>query len=228
MTFYKQTDSRWANQTYDGKHTLGKYGCFITSLSMLCDIEPPQTAQKLRQARCFDGQGNLSSTCAKNALGLEYDGISYNEQEGLCIAETDDYSKSGYPQHFFVWLGNGFINDPILGENIVNPYHIVSFRLFKKGDQMTAQQVYYLIEPYWRALHSMAQANQASLMKECQDIAQRMNKGEDWAGASYRDKWWNEFLKDHLKKLCVNTCKHLEVENNGLRKVIMAIKQIIG
>ena len=81
MTPYEQDDSKWANVKYYGNYTIGKYGCFLVSLSMMIDKEPPETAQILRDNGCFTSGGYLSSECASVALGIEYGGKTTDENE---------------------------------------------------------------------------------------------------------------------------------------------------
>lgn len=130
MTYFLQTDGRWANQTYDGKHIFKKYGCFVVSLSMLTDTDPRDTASVLQSHGCFNSEGKLNSECATNALGIEYNGKSSTFPEGYnqVIAETNYYKNSGIPQHFFIIDKDGKQYDP-LGKDI--KYPIVSYRLFK-------------------------------------------------------------------------------------------------
>jgi len=46
--------------------------------------------------------------------------------------ETDSNKVYGVPQHVVVWLGNGFICDPLTGSMVHNKYHPVSFRTWDK------------------------------------------------------------------------------------------------
>ncbi len=137
MTFYSQKDSRWSSYKYYGNNSIGASGCFVVSLAMLDGRTPPEVADIIKNAGGFASGGLLISDVAASALGLEYNGKS-DKPDGVCIAETDHYKNQGYPQHFFVYLGNGLINDPLLdhGET-VNNYRIKSYRLFRpKGEQM--------------------------------------------------------------------------------------------
>ena len=87
-----------------------------------------------------------------------------------------------------------------------NYKNVIGWLCPKKGEQVNAQQVYYLLEPFWRKpLHGNAEANHDAFMRDCQDIANRINGGENWVSATYRDKWLNEFIRDgHLKRMCVD------------------------
>lgn len=135
MTYYSQLDSRWKYQKYYGELTFGKFGCFVTSLAMLDGRTPPEVASVLRANGAFTSGGLLITEKAKSALGLDYGGKITIPPDRVCIAETDAYKSKGVPQHFFVWLGNGRIHDPLGGENIPNKYNIVSFRLFEPKQQ---------------------------------------------------------------------------------------------
>jgi len=131
MQYYSQHDSHYRNITIGNTpYKIGSYGCLIVSLAML-DSRPPNVVNALLTAHeCFTAEGYLISECAAKALSMDYRGKTGYWQTGVCIAETDFFKSKGYPQHFFVWLGNGEIIDPIDGEQKVNPYPIVSFRLF--------------------------------------------------------------------------------------------------
>lgn len=132
MTYYSQKDPRWANEIYAAGLTFKAYGCFVTSLAMICDIEPPKVAEILRNNGCFDSQGYLNSDKAAVALGLEYNGVSKTRPDYDCICETAYFAPKN-PQHFFVLTKDG-VQDPLgLGIN----YPIKSYRLFKRiGEDM--------------------------------------------------------------------------------------------
>lgn len=207
MTIYKQTD--YNDKLGTCSDTIAQSGCFITCLAMLAEIPPPEVNRLLIDNRGYKSGCLVDSLRASEILKLPYYGISNNKPNYTCIAETNYYAPK-VPQHFFIVTKEGKKIDP-LGKNI--DYPIVSYRLFRERETMKAQDVYYLVEPYWRSLHSMQVPNEASLMKECEDIANRMQNGEAWAGAKYRDKWWGEFMKDHLDKLCpAPTIKEVIVE----------------
>jgi len=137
MKYYLQTDPRWKNKTYYNGYTFGKLGCFVTSLAMLVEKEPPVVATILRQNGCFDKYGLLNSECAAKALGLFYGGKTTKRPNYTCIAETLYYDKASTQekeQHFFTITPGIKIYDP-LGTNI--KYPIKSYRLFKaKGESM--------------------------------------------------------------------------------------------
>jgi len=136
MTSYAQNNPKWYNYKYYSNYTLGKYGCFITSLAMLKDTEPDVVAEKLKNAGCFTGGGLLVSECAVATLDLEYTGKEQMWNGETCIAETNYYANKGYPQHFFVLLKSGEIIDPLIGEVTSNHYpidNIVSYRMFKNN-----------------------------------------------------------------------------------------------
>jgi len=141
MTEFSQKDPAWKYTRFSPANlSIGSYGCFLTSLACLLDKDPPTVAQVLDNFGCFDSQGYLNSDCAARILNLEYNGKTTDYQTSVCIAETGDYASVNYPQHFFVWLGNGHIIDPLLGYETVNNYNIKSFRLFRlKGVSMPEQ-----------------------------------------------------------------------------------------
>jgi hypothetical protein len=57
---YSQNDPRWAGQVYAGATTFETAGCYVVCVAMLATFagyldEPPDTAAKMRKARCFNG-----------------------------------------------------------------------------------------------------------------------------------------------------------------------------
>lgn len=132
MQKLSQNDPQWKNiQLGTSDKTIGGYGCFITSLSMLAGKMPPQTNNLLKMNGGYTNGSLVNSERASEILGIEYNGKTTNAQSNTCIAETDSF-RPRILQHFFVWLGNNEIIDPIDGKRKTNPYHIVSYRLFKE------------------------------------------------------------------------------------------------
>ena len=103
---------------------------------MLSDRDPSITNAILTASDCINSQGMMISECAAKSLGLGYAGKTTSPPNFPCIAETDFYKNKGYPQHFFVYLPNGEIHDPLLSYGpTVNNYPIVSYRLFEKYNE---------------------------------------------------------------------------------------------
>jgi len=121
--------------------TIGRSGCFITSLAMFCGKTPNVVNSLLTKGGGYSSGGLLNSDKAAAILGLPYHGRTGIKQSTLCIAETDHFAPK-VPQHFFVWLGDGNIIDSLDGKKKKNPYHIVSYRLFQplnnQGDLLMA------------------------------------------------------------------------------------------
>jgi len=133
---YCQKADKWARMTLGKTRcTMAKYGCFVTAMAMIDERTPDVVLKILNDTgKCFNYEGELYSEIAGHELGLEFDG--YNKLEyvpdRVCVAETNHYRLVHYPQHFFVWLGDGKIIDSLDGELKPNPYHIVSYRMFRK------------------------------------------------------------------------------------------------
>jgi hypothetical protein len=115
-------------------------GCFITSLSMLADLTPPEVNAMMTQGSGYQNGNMVISEKAAALLGLTYRGrvpagspASY--PTSVCIAETNKYAPN-VPQHFFTWLGKKndagkwMIWDSLDGKEKENTYPLVSFRLF--------------------------------------------------------------------------------------------------
>lgn len=60
IVFYSQREPAWRDVVYAGNLTFGQAGCYVTCVAMIAslagyDHTPPQVAQNLRAAGCFDG-----------------------------------------------------------------------------------------------------------------------------------------------------------------------------
>ena len=109
-------------------------GCYVCSISMLLRKIPSIVLEILNKNDCFTSEGALLNDKAANVLGMIYSKV-YENPNKVCIAETDSNAQYGVPQHFFVWLNNGYIVDPLDGLIKLNKYHVVSYRLWdsRKG-----------------------------------------------------------------------------------------------
>jgi len=134
ITAFSQKDKRWSGLKIAGNLTIGKYGCFITCLSMLDGRTPDVVLKILKADGALTSQGLLISKKAADSLGFIYKGVTSWRPRIPCIAETHDFKKFGFAQHFFVWLGNGLIIDSLDGKTKTLPYKVASYRLFFKGD----------------------------------------------------------------------------------------------
>jgi hypothetical protein len=100
---------------------------------MLANLTPPEVNDLLAKGGGFANGNMMISQKASEILGLDFHGrihatLPYPQK--VCIAETNKYAPY-VPQHFFVWLGHDdLIWDPLDGKEKVNPYPLVSFRLF--------------------------------------------------------------------------------------------------
>lgn len=108
--------------------TMHDYGCYITSLAMLLEIEPPALLRQLEEANCFYGD-LLINDAAAETLGLSY---TYTKEKPfiICIAETNIV---GAGQHFFVYNpADDMMADPLdrTKKWRKNKYNIVSYRVF--------------------------------------------------------------------------------------------------
>jgi hypothetical protein len=145
MKFYSQKN--YSDKLGTCGETIKSAGCFLVSLSMLVDIDPTDANRLLSANGGYSGgcKDMINSVNAAEILELDFMGISFKDPKRSCIAETDHFKEKGTPQHFFVWLGNGLINDPLLPYgNTVNNYNIVSYRLFSRKDEtmkLSDQQV---------------------------------------------------------------------------------------
>lgn len=132
MKDYKQCDPVRSNLKYDGVNTFCKNGCFVCSLADMTDRDPVDVAATLRSNGLFTNGYINDSAKAASLLGLEYHGKTTVKPDYDCIGETNYFGG----QHFFVVQKNGNLIDS-LGKGIYYP--IVSYRLFKRGDEMIPQ-----------------------------------------------------------------------------------------
>lgn len=137
---FSQNDWRWRRTKLGNSWlTIGSHGCLITCLAMIAMKSPPEVNKILVQNNCFNQAGELYIPQACRALGLSYGGKTNNKQFWLAVAETNYYRGYGYPQHFFIWFGDGMIIDTIDGKyrKINDPkypkYPIIQYILIDNG-----------------------------------------------------------------------------------------------
>lgn len=114
---------------------------------MLAGIAPDIVNAALKAGNGFADGALVKWDVAARLLGLPYDSQRTSPVLSPCIAETDHYKNKGVPQHFFVWLGNGRIIDPLDGkEKPDSTYRIVGYRnIGTKGEDVTNEQAKLLI-----------------------------------------------------------------------------------
>lgn len=135
-----QGDSRWKNEKLDhSNETIGKSGCFVTSLANMSDRTPSEVNKILTDNGLINSDGMLTDKIRiAQVLGLEYHGTSSVQPKYPCIAETAHFASRGVPQHFYIINPDGSQIDP-LGYSI--EYKVKSYRLFKKGDQVDEREI---------------------------------------------------------------------------------------
>lgn len=137
MTNLSQNDPRWKSQQLGTcTDTIGQSGCVITSIAMLAGVTPDIVNVALRAGNGYQDGCIVKWDVAARLLGLPYDTKRTSPVMSPCIAETNYYAPK-VPQHFFIWLGNGKIIDPLDGkEKDATKYPVVSYRnIGSKGDQ---------------------------------------------------------------------------------------------
>lgn len=139
VTKYCQKDARWGNKRLgNSSYTLGLEGCFVTSLAMIDGRTPLVVNNLLTQNGGLTAGGLVIHNAAAKILGLKYNGVTTQKQYWLAIAETNYYANLGFPTHFFVWLGDGQIVDPLDGKQKKNSYPITEYFLYDNGKGKTA------------------------------------------------------------------------------------------
>lgn len=150
MKIYSQKNPKWANLKLGNSNSkIGDYGCFLVSLSMLVEKEPPEVNEILKKAGAFSGDMIISDKAAK-ALGLEIiktgdpiipnrDKNINNEPQYTSIKEVDFSPVAGKQQHFVLRVvedGKKWIIDPWTGKKqVIGFYPFVSYRLFKAPEK---------------------------------------------------------------------------------------------
>lgn len=148
---YSQNDPRWKYKKLGNSKvsTIGRYGCFVTSLAMMDGRRPDIINNILKTAGCFTGRYGdlLNSEKAAKTLGFKYYGREYDINKmpkwTPNIKEVDFSPRRGKQQHFVLRVeinGKRKIVDPIDGSiKPINHYQkksgrtgFVSYRLFKK------------------------------------------------------------------------------------------------
>jgi len=141
MKLFCQKDKRWSDLTIgDTELTLGNYGCFVVSLSMMLGKAPDVVLAALNRNKAFNSKGMLLSDVAAKVLGMSYKG-KVNDGKAMSIGETSHYKEIGIPQHFFLYLGEGKIADPLDGLEKQNPYKILNYRLFKPKRDVFKEEI---------------------------------------------------------------------------------------
>lgn len=133
MQAYSQVDKRWGNLTIGTtKMTMKAAGCFVVALAILGGRTPDVILDILNRSNAFNKEGMLYSDIAAKVLGMSYKGKITSKPTEPCVCETDHFAYLGIKQHFFIWLNDdNYIIDPLDGLKKLNPYHVVSYRLFQ-------------------------------------------------------------------------------------------------
>ncbi len=134
MKYYSQKDPRWANNNLG--FCKGKFeiiACYLTSISMLTEIEPPELNRRIKVAGGYSNGCMINSQIVAKELKTFYNRTKDNPKVDYpIIAETDHYKRVGFKQHFFVLLPDGRRVDPLdfNPKPEYNNYNIVSYRDF--------------------------------------------------------------------------------------------------
>ena len=141
MIYNSQLDPRWKNARLGPSNlTVGGYGCFICSLCTLAQVDASKLIFHKENHKFITKGGLLISPYAAKHVGMETkssrSGQGLDEpmpdKDAPCIAITEHYKDKGIPTHFFVYLGDDMIIDPLDRKPIPkrNPYKIKRYRHF--------------------------------------------------------------------------------------------------
>ena len=140
---FSQKDPRWKDVKLGKTNlTIGKYGCFLTSLAMLEGHSPIIINEMFIINEVYVDEDNIpdknylddyliDGIRAAKILGRTYQRVT-SKPNILCIAETNFWEGEGSPQHFFIWCPEGSHIDPLTGKRPLHNYPVVSWRLFKE------------------------------------------------------------------------------------------------
>jgi len=185
MKQYSQKDKKWRNiKVGFGNQTCYSVGCFLCSLSMIAEIEPPEANELLKKNGGYSGN-LIKSAEAGEALGLEYEGRIYKNPDYPCIIEVDFIPEtSKKDQHFVVMTDPTHILDPLNYpvKEKKNPYPIVSYRLFNKPNQKTMKE------------HKVKETLKAAEKYFGLKLGDRINSSEDREIADSIKEMYNEVV----------------------------------
>lgn len=213
MTPYSQADSRWGGHFLgNSRLTIKGYGCVITSLGMMVNKNPDEVNAILKRGNAFPAgnprNGNEGSVViwqpAARLLGMSYDASNTRPVRTPCLALTDHFARTGYPTHFFVYLGNGRILDPLDGkEKPQGTYRIIGYRNLspKENVFMTEEQVrnmmFQTMQNAWRAMNDYLNPDNSSIRRESDEIVTNYKNGGDWCADGKFHQWHDEMLAHH-------------------------------
>ena len=136
---YSQRDWRWRwKRLGNSWSTIGGYGCFLTSLSMMVGKRPDEVNEILKKAGAFNKDLIISEKAAM-ALNSKYTGKEYDIDKppswSPSIKEVDMSPAKGKQQHFCLRVienGIRYIIDPWTGQRQrITFYPFVSYRCFR-------------------------------------------------------------------------------------------------
>lgn len=141
LALYSQKNLRWANQMLGTCRgwTIRTGGCKISCYAMLLGdhkVKNPKGVKSEANPSLVDWLATVKKWYVRGCLtvdrvfckglGLEYNGRYTTKKPPYpCIAETNYYASKGISQHFFIYLPNGNIIDPLdwLPKEKENKYH---------------------------------------------------------------------------------------------------------
>lgn len=139
MRLLSQRDPRWSYiQVGTGGRSIGQVGCTITCLSMLADVNPDYTNQRMNAVKGY-ASGNLviwgkvSEALPNLQFIKRVSGYNNNDVKNNlpCLIEVDGAPIGGY-RHWVVFIGNGKLYDPWDGrEKPTSSYSPTGYAIFK-------------------------------------------------------------------------------------------------
>ena len=134
MKNYCQKTEPWGSQKISGNIKMSQCGCLITSIACIDGRTPGKVLSILKANGAITDASLVLWEKAAKALGMNFDGFSNNPSPQTLIAQTDHYLfKYGFV-HFFVYLNDGNIIDPLDGIKKPNPYRITRYAKFYPED----------------------------------------------------------------------------------------------
>ena len=136
MTIYSQRDIKWKDEKM-GSGTIGQYGCLITCISMLRDVDPKQTNKDIKSVDGYSGNFVIWEALDKIS-GLDFvKRVKVYENDEVaknlpCLVEVNG-APIGGTTHWVLYVGNQKMIDPWDGkEKPTSSYKPIGYAVIKR------------------------------------------------------------------------------------------------
>lgn len=136
MTIYSQRDAKWKDEKM-GSGTIGQYGCLITCISTLRDIDPSKTNKDIKSVDGYSGNFVIWEALDKIS-GLDFvKRVKVYENDEVaknlpCLVEVNG-APIGGTTHWVLYIGNQKMIDPWDGkEKPTSSYKPIGYAVVKR------------------------------------------------------------------------------------------------